>query len=477
MLQFLVKMSAANRRAFPRHLLHGITTLAMWAAVSIAAQCIDTQRANADQPPPPNFVFIMADDLGWADVAFHGGNTPTPNLDRLAREGLELTEHYVAPVCSPTRSALLTGRCWSRFNVTTPSNALCLPWETVTVARALKQVGYDTCLTGKWHLGSLPEQGPNKFGFDHSYGSLAGGVTPWLHFYKKGPWVRTWHRNCELIEDEGHVTPLITQEAINWLKGRSADTPFFLYVPYTAVHLPVKEPEEWVARAPSEITGEVARHYSASIMNLDDSVGRIIETLEALDLRKNTLIVFTSDNGGSTAENNDLKYPDDDCPTGPLPGNNKPLRGQKGSLYEGGTRVPTVVYWPERIQPGKADSPTQITDWMPTFCALAGYQAEQDLRWDGTDLSPVLFQGEALPERSLYAVGPNWRAQSLRRGDWKLIVHKGRNEDQQDKVELFNIKEDLSEKQDLSAEQPEKVQQMLQHLKAAAANDRDAVAQ
>ena len=124
----------------------------------------------------PNIVFIIADDLGWADVTFHGGNAPTPNLDRLAREGLELTQHYVAPVCNPTRTGLMTGRCWSLFGVTNPQNERALPWDAVTLPRALKGVGYDTCLTGKWPLGSLPEQGPNHFGFDHTYGSLAGGV-------------------------------------------------------------------------------------------------------------------------------------------------------------------------------------------------------------------------------------------------------------------------------------------------------------
>ena len=163
--------------------------------------------------PKPDIVFIIADDLGWADVAFHGGNAPTPNLDRLRHEGVELTQHYVAPVCSPTRTGLMTGRCWSRFGVTTPQNERALPWDTVTLPRALKAVGYDTCLTGKWHLGSLPEQGPNHFGFDHSYGSLAGGVSPWNHRYKQGPFSVTWHRNEKLIEEEGHVTDLIAAEA------------------------------------------------------------------------------------------------------------------------------------------------------------------------------------------------------------------------------------------------------------------------
>jgi arylsulfatase A-like enzyme len=236
----------------------------------------------------------------------------------------------------------LTGRCWSRFDVTSPQNDRALPSDTVTLARALKAAGYDTCLTGKWHLGSRPSWGPNHFGFDHSYGSLAGGVGPWDHFYKEGPFQRTWHRNEELITETGHVTDLITQEALTWLSQRG-DRPFFLYVPYTAVHLPVKEPVEWLAKVPAHITGDVPRHYAACIMHLDDAVGRLVAALDESGKRSNTLLVFTSDNGGSTAQNSTQPYPPDDYPTGRIPGNNAPLRGGKGDLYEGGIRVATVV--------------------------------------------------------------------------------------------------------------------------------------
>ena len=210
-----------------------------------------------DLQPRPNIVFIMADDLGWADVAFHSGNAPTPHLDQLAQDGVELTQHYVAPVCSPTRCGLLTGRCWSRFGITTPTNELALPTDTVTLPGALRSRGYDTCLVGKWHLGSLPKWGPNHFGFDHSYGSLAGGISPWNHRYKKGDYSITWHRNEELIEESGHVTDLLTDEAVQWIESRGT-SPFFLYVPYTAVHLPIKEPDEWLQRVPKSITGDVA---------------------------------------------------------------------------------------------------------------------------------------------------------------------------------------------------------------------------
>lgn len=423
-------------------------------------------------PAKPNIVFIMDDDLGWADVAFHGGNAPTPNLDKLAREGLELTHHYVAPVCSPTRTGLMTGRCWSRFGVTTPQNERALPWDTVTLPRALKSAGYETCITGKWHLGSKGEWGPNHYGFDHSYGSLAGGVGPWDHHYKKGPYTETWHRDEKLLTEPGHVTDLITKEACEWLATRK-DAPFFLYVPFTAVHLPVKEPEEWLAKVPAGITGTVARHYAACIMHQDAAVGQIVAALEKNGLRGSTLLVFTSDNGGSTAENNGQAYPPDDYPTGHLPGNNLPLRGEKGSVYEGGTRVPCIVSWPGRLQPGKHDAPVQIIDWMPTFCALAGYKPAKDLKWDGVNLWPQLAEGAPPPPRTLYTTGPGFKSRALRCDPWKLVEH---GSGAKAKYELYDIIADPNETKDVAGQQPDQLAAMKERLAVMAKADRDAVA-
>jgi arylsulfatase A-like enzyme len=420
----------------------------------------------------PDIVFIIADDLGWADVAFHGGNAPTPNLDRLKREGVELTQHYVAPVCSPTRTGLMTGRCWSRFGVTTPQNNRALPWDTVTLPRALKAAGYDTCLTGKWHLGSLPEQGPNHFGFDHSYGSLAGGVSPWNHRYKQGPFSITWHRNEKLIEEEGHVTDLIAAEAVKWIEARG-NAPFFLYAPFTAVHLPVKEPAEWVARVPAAITGDVARHYAASVMHLDDAVGRIITALEKKGRRGNTLLIFTT-------ENNDLKYPDDNCPNGQLTGNNLPLRGQKGSVYEGGIRVPTLLSWPAKLKPGTYNGVAQIIDWMPTLCALAEAKPAQDLKWDGLNLWPQFSSAEPIKPRAIYTTGPGFNARAVRDGDWKLIVsRKGAAKKDAapagEITELYDLATDPNETTDLAAKMPEKVASLHARMDELSKADRDSV--
>ncbi|MBL8829834.1 MAG: sulfatase-like hydrolase/transferase [Planctomycetaceae bacterium] len=427
---------------------------------------------GADSQSRPNVVFMIADDLGWGDVSFHGGTAPTPHLTKLASEGVELTQHYVAPVCSPTRSALLTGRYWSRFGVTAPQNNRALPWDTVTLPSALRSVGYDTAITGKWHLGSKPEWGPNHFGFDHSYGSLAGGVSPWNHFYKQGPFVETWHRNEKLITETGHVTDLIAREATEWIASRG-EKPFFLYVPFTAVHLPIKEPEEWLTRVPAEITGDVPRHYAACVMHLDDAVGRIVAALEKAGKRDNTLLVFTSDNGGSWVENNDLKYPDDHCPNGKLVGNNKPWRGQKGDLYEGGIHVATLANWPARLKPGKLESPAHIADWTPTFCSLAGYSATTDLKWDGRSLAAALVERSPLPSRSLYWTAPGFRARAVRVDDWKLIAT---GEAKQRKVELFNLARDPGEQQELSQQEPARVAELLRTLEQIAERDRDAVA-
>lgn len=435
-------------------------------------QLLFTASLKAQSNDRPNIVFIMADDLGWADVAFHGGNAPTPHLDRLANEGVELTEHHVAPVCSPTRAGLLTGRYWSRFGITTPTNTLALPPDTVTLPRALKEVGYETCLVGKWHLGSLPEWGPNQFGFDHAYGSLAGGVSPWNHRYKKGPFTKTWHRNGVLLDEAGHVTDLLTDEAVSWIESRG-NAPFFLYVPYTAVHLPLKEPQHWLDRVPESITGDVARHYAASVMHLDDGVGRIVTALKSKGIFRDTLLVFTSDNGGSTVENNDLKYPDDNCPTGRLTGNNQPLRGGKGTLYEGGTRVPTILSWPARCEASQIATPLMITDWMPTFCALTGYRPPRDLKWDGDDLSTLLTKRTPLAPRSLYSVGPRERAVSIRRGNWKLIL-RGTGEDQE--TELFDLSTDEAEARNLAETETKRVEALKQELQRIAGADRDAVA-
>ncbi len=447
--------------------------------ILLAALAFTRAVLSAADAPKPNFLFILADDLGWGDVAFHSGNVPTPNLDKLAKEGVELTQHYVCPVCSPTRSALLSGRYSTRFNVTTPQNPRAYRWDQVTLARALKSAGYDTALCGKWHLGSRPEWGPQKFGFDHSYGSLAGGVGPWDHSYKKGEFATTWHRDGQLVEEKGHVTDLITREAIQWLESRTADKPFLLYVPFTAVHIPIREPEEIVSRVPAAITERTRRQFGANVMHLDDSVGKILAALGKTGKAANTLVVFSSDNGAyPNANNADNQYPADGYDKGPAGGSNGPLHGQKGEVYEGGIRTATVARWPGKLKPGKFTGVASITDWMPTFCALAGYKPEQDLKWDGRNLWPQLTGAEPPSARTIYTAAPAYRALALRDGDWKLIVPKGSGKGSAKKdagePELYDLANDPNETKNLAAAMPDKVAALRAKLAEVSKADGDA---
>jgi arylsulfatase A-like enzyme len=407
----------------------------------------------AAEKAKPNFLVIVADDLGWADVGWHGGEYRTPHLDRLCREGVELDQHYVSPMCSPTRAALLSGRYASRFGCTAAQNEPVYPKGTKTLASALRRAGYETALTGKWHLGSPLDWTPPHFGFDYSYGSLAGGCGPFDHKYKRGPHTDTWHRNGQLLTEEGHATDLIAGEAIRWLEGRG-QRPFFLYVPFTAVHIPIKEPPKWLDMY-SSIEEPDRRQYAACISHMDDAVGQIIAALDRSGKRENTVILFFSDNGGTQARNDDQQYPDDDYTPGRAHGKNLPLRGNKTQLYEGGIRVTAWINWKGRLEPGKFTAPLHAVDWMPTFCALAGHEPSTDLKWDGRDVWPWL-SGEQKPDsRALYWAGTNFRTAAVRDGDWKLIHHRDK-----EKFELFDLGRDPNETTDLSAAEPERVERL-----------------
>jgi arylsulfatase A-like enzyme len=333
-------------------------------------------------------------------------------------------------------------------------------------------------LCGKWHLGSKPDWGPNHFGFDHSYGSLAGGVGPWDHRYKLGEFTQTWQRNGTLIEEPGHVTDLLTAEAIRWLTKRG-QAPFFLYVPYSAVHIPIREPEGYLRRVPPEITDPSQREYLACVLHLDDAVGQLLAALQQTGKADSTIVVFTSDNGGvNTARNDAESYPADNYTPGTAHGNNQPLRGQKGSVYEGGIRVPTLVRWPGNVPVTSSAEPVHITDWMPTFCRLSGYQPDRDLHWDGRDLTPHLTGAGVLTPRTIYVAGPGFKELALREGDWKLVVHQDKPASRgalaMTKLELFNLAKDPNETTDLSARQPDRVQELLTKLRLAAAADHTA---
>ena len=417
----------------------------------------------------PNVLIFLADDMGWADVGYHGSQIKTPHIDRLCKTGVELDQFYVAPMCTPTRAGLLTGRYWSRFGNTTPSNTRVLPWDTVTLASALKTAGYKTCITGKWHLGSKPAWGPQKFGFDHSYGSLAGGVNPINHLYKHGEYSRTWHRNDTLINEEGHVTDLIAAEAIRFIQA-DREGPFFLYVPFTAVHTPFDEPQKWLDRAAHIPEGR--RQYAACAQHMDDAIGQILKAVEAQGQLKNTLVVFFSDNGGTNGDDSS-RYPNTTA-KGKVKGLNTPLRGWKTQVWEGGTRVPACVTWPAKLKPAKISTPLHVTDLMPTICNLVKFKSESDLKWDGQNIWPILTgEVEQPASRVLYCQGIHWRSAWLREGDWKLVVQRGKNKSE--KRELFNLARDPEEKTNLASAHPERVNMLALKLAAEEAKDKDAL--
>jgi arylsulfatase A-like enzyme len=382
----------------------------------------------------PNILFIVADDLGWSDVGWHGGFGKTPHLDRLVRDGVELDRHYVQPVCTPTRAALMTGRYPGRFGpqAIAPSNRRALPAGTLTLPAALKSLGYATFQSGKWHLGSRPEWGPNHYGFDHSYGTLTGAADPWTHKYRSGPYEDTWHRDGVRLDEQGNATDLITREAERRIRDAGATPsprrqPWFLCVAFHAVHTPVDAPEEFKRRYDGvRFHDDPAKHDSrlrlaAMVSQLDDSVGRLVQALDETNQRRNTLIVFTSDNGGiESLENHYVGT----VPDSPLNSENDPLRGQKNSLWEGGMRVCAFANWPGRLAPRTSAAVIHIADWFPTIARLVGYRPPADVVWDGVDRwDAIAGAADAAPRpKPVCIVHQTGRAVV---GDrWKLIARR-----------------------------------------------------
>ena len=390
----------------------------------------------------PNILLIVADDLGWGDVGWHGSALKTPHMDRLVREGVELDRHYVQPVCTPTRATLMSGRWTSRIgpHVLLPSNLRAFPPGAITLAGALKECGYQTYLSGKWHLGSKPEWGPHQYGFDQSYGSLAGAVDPWAHTYRPGPYLKSWHRNGQLLDEEGNATELVASQAVEWIKR--ARSPWFIYVPFQAVHIPIDAPEEY-KRLYAGASDDVQR-YGGFVSQMDAKIGSFVTALADVGQLTNTLIVFTSDNGGTPALANG--YAGGTPPLTKAVSRNHPLRGHKAGLYEGGIRVPAFASWPGRLAPRKVMAPLHVADWMPTLTTLAGWAPTSAPTFDGQDVWPLLNGADAAP-RSIYIPLP--KAAALLHGDWKLI------EREKDGPELYHITADPLEKDECAARYPE----------------------
>jgi arylsulfatase A-like enzyme len=436
----------------------------MRAAILLTGLLTATITHAAENPPRPNIVFILADDMGSADPGFCGSTFyETPRLDRLASEGMRFTQAYAAcPVCSPTRTALMTGRWPARVGITDyipggrfgklfPAPFLhALPHEEVTIAEAMRAAGYKTGMYGKWHLGN---EGflPDSQGFDESdCGPKGGGFA-----------------GVERADP-------VTSGAIGFLE-RHHKEPFFLYLPHDLPHTPLLAREQLLAKYETKAAGlkhaESARFrpehdrqdrriqdhavYAAMMEDFDTQVGRVLDKLDELKLSERTIVIFTSDNGGlSTSEGS--------------PTSNAPLRAGKGWLYEGGVRVPLVVRWPGVVKPGSTcDVPVITTDWFPTILAACGLVSQPERHCDGVSLVPLLKQSGTLAARPLYWHYPHYGNQggvpsgSIRDGDWKLIEFF---EDQH--VELFNLASDPLEQHDLAPRQPAKVDALREKLLA-----------
>jgi arylsulfatase A-like enzyme len=410
----------------------------------------------------PNIIHIVADDIGWKDLGFQGASDiRTPNLDLLAREGARFAQFYVQPMCTPTRAALLTGRYPMRYGLQTlviPSKGTYgLSTDEFLLPQVLAGAGYTTGIIGKWHLGHADRRyWPRQRGFDYAYGAVLGEIDYFTH---AAHGVTDWQRNNEAVKEDGYVTTLLGDDAVRFVEGKKdADRPFFLYLAFTAPHAPYQAPAEYIERF-RDIPDPTRRTYAAMISCLDDQVGRVVEALERTGQRDRTLILFHSDNGGTR----DARLTGE-SKVETIPCDNGPLRGGKGELYEGGTRVPAFANWPGRIPPGTViDTPVHVVDILPTFAALAGASTEKCLPLDGLDVSASLLSGEPSGRSEIvYNIEP-FRA-AIRQGDWKLVWQTLLPS----KAELFNLVDDPNETRDVSAEHPQKVAGMQARLEQLA---------
>lgn len=399
----------------------------------------------------PNILFIVSDDQGWNDVGYNNPDIRSPNIDRLARTGVELTCHYVQPQCTPTRVALMTGRYPGRFgrHATTASNEQAFPIGTPTLATVLKSAGYATGMSGKWHLGSKPEWGPNHHGFDHSHGSLTGAVGMYDHRYRlNSPFAITWHRNHAFIEEEGHATDLTAREAVRWIEGHADGEPWFFYVPFHAVHTPLVERDERWTTLNEHIEDADRRLYAAAVSHMDWAIGEMAAALERTGQRERTLIVFTSDNGAQVNHSGG-QYPPPDPKLRNF-SSNAPWRGQKTQVFEGGYRVPAFANWPGTLAPRTVDQPMHAVDWLPTLARLVGAALPPGPAYDGQDIWTSLSTDAPLRERTFYITWAGTNRVAVRHGRWK-IARNGREA----AWLLFDLETDPRETTDVKDERPE----------------------
>ena len=347
------------------------------AGTALLAVLSASPAVSAPAPPRPNIIFIMADDLGNADLGYRGHQIHTPNIDKLATQGVRLEDFYGMPVCTPSRAELMTGRYAMRYGLQTlvifPSHTYGLATDERTLPQALKDAGYETMMVGKWHLGHADKKyWPQNRGFDYFYGNVIGEVN---YFTRERGGVIDWQRNGTFLKEEGYYTDLIGDDAVKLIDKQDPKRPFFLYFASLAPHAPYQAPQSDIDQYKS-VADPLRRTYSAMITGLDDQVGRIVAELDKKGLRDNTIILFASDNGGATSglfASGSKSKEERDTEVGGIeqgqkaPADNAPFSGGKGSLREGGVRVPAFVNWRGTLQPGVVTQPLAMVDIMPTL--------------------------------------------------------------------------------------------------------------
>ena len=441
-----------------------ITILAC-LAVAACGQSSENSEQQESSDTRPNIVLIFVDDVGYCDTEMYGCDAvPTPNIKQLADEGALFTAGYVtSPVCSPSRAALLTGRYQHRFGheflpEADPGGNGGLPVAEITLADALSDAGYVTGMVGKWHLGAQENFHPLNRGFDEFYGMVTWGadyadptredVRVWTHplappqdpdFEWAGRGADTVMRGRQPVDEEAYLTEAFTREAIAFIEANK-DQPFFLYLPYTAIHGPLQVTQDYYDRF-AHVDDEAKRIYQAMTAALDDGIGEVLDALAENGLEENTIVVFASDNGAGVAD-----Y-----------ANNAPLRLGKHTLFEGGVRVPFSMRWPARVAAGSVyEQPVSTLDIFPTAVSAAGGTLPADRALDGVDLLPFLSDssGEPPHDALFWRQGSNW---AVRQGDWKLIHAADRNW-------LYNLADDLSEQTNVAEQNPEVVERLTEHF-------------
>ncbi len=420
-----------------------VTAAAAIAGLFVVAAATD---ARAQLPAArPNVVLIVMDDVGYGDYGAYGApDVATPNVDRLAREGVRFTDFYAAPTCTPTRAALMTGRYQQRVSLEAPlGNASTAARDQGlrptgrSLPQLLKNNGYATALIGKWHLGYRPEFQPNAHGFEYFFGFLSGFIDYYQH--TGGDGVHDLFENGKPVHVDGYMTDLITERSLRFL-DENAQRPFFLEVAYNAAHWPFQVPDmPSVAPGnarfvqPADENTSTRRDYAAIIERADQGVGHIVERLDALGLAANTIVVFTNDNGGEWLSRN------------------APFYHRKGTLWEGGIRVPLIMKWPGRIGPGRVERQVGITmDLTRTILEATGTTIPAEARLEGIDLLPVVSGRGERVDRTLFfrVAGPGRQQRAIRQGDWKLLIDGGA-------MLLFDLYEDIGERNDLARSRPD----------------------